>query len=77
MTYCEGKVSSRVLRVMWRVMCWAMELAYRNEEVRDLLLVLEPGLTILGSTPSNVTSGTVSDHSAEEDGIEPGERAPA
>lgn len=54
-----------------------MELAYRNEEVRNLFLVLEPGLAILSSTPSNVTSGTVSNHGAEEDGIEPREMAPS
>jgi len=46
-----------------------------NEQVGDLALVLEPGLTVLGATPLDITQSTVGDHAGEEERVEPREGA--
>lgn len=48
---------------------------YGNEKVRNLSFVLEPSVTVLSSAAVNITSCTVGDHAAEEDGVEPREGA--
>lgn len=49
---------------------------YRDEEVRYASLVFQPGLTILGAAPVDVTRGAVGNHAAEEYRIEPRKGAP-
>lgn len=49
---------------------------YGNEEVRNPSLILEPSLAVLIAAASNVASGTMGNHADEENGVEPGERAP-
>lgn len=46
----------------------------RDEEVRHLLLVLCPRLTVDLTTPCDVTQRAVNDHTSEEDRVEPRER---
>ena len=53
-----------------------VEPTYRNEQVRNPLLVLEPGVAVLAAAPSYVAKATVSDHAAEENWVKPRERAP-
>jgi hypothetical protein len=45
-----------------------------DKEVRHLLLVLCPRLTVDLTTPGDITKGAVNDHTSEEDGVEPGKR---
>ena len=52
------------------------ESAYGNEQVRNLPLILLPGLAVLESAALNVAPGSVGDHAAEKDGVEPREGAP-
>src|SRR6266566_2998685 len=52
-------------------------LTHRNEQVRHLLLVLLPRIAVLDAAPLYVTRCAVGNHGAEEDGVEPRERAPA
>lgn len=47
-----------------------------NEEVWHAAFVLQPSFTVLSAAALDITQGTVSDHEAEEDGVEPRERAP-
>lgn len=49
---------------------------YGNEEIRDLALVFEPGLAILGAAASDVSMRAVGNHTGEKDRVEPGEGAP-
>jgi hypothetical protein len=49
--------------------------AYRNEEVRNALLVLGPCLAILVPAALNIAQSTVGDHACEEQRVEPWERA--
>lgn len=49
---------------------------YWYEQVRDLLLILSPGLAVLSATPRDVSLGTVDDHDHEEDKVKPRKRAP-
>lgn len=49
---------------------------YRDEEVRDATLILEPSIAILSAAALNVTQSAVGNHEAEEDGVEPREGAP-
>lgn len=46
-----------------------------NKQVGHLLLILNPGLAVLGSAPLDVTQGAVADHTGKEERVEPGEWA--
>lgn len=48
---------------------------YGDEEIRDLLLILCPCLSILGTASLDISGSTMGDHGSEEDGIEPREGA--
>ena len=48
---------------------------YRNEQIRNLLLILLPGLAILGSAALDITHSAVGYHAGKEDWIEPWEWA--
>ena len=48
---------------------------YGNEKIRNPPLILLPGITVLLAAAGNVTPRAVSNHAAEEDGVEPGEGA--
>lgn len=52
-----------------------MRIAYGDEQIRNLSLVLHPGFAVLVPAALDVTQGTVGDHAREEDGVEPGEWA--
>lgn len=52
-----------------------MQRTYRDEQVRNLPLILCPRLTILLLALFNIAQRTVDDHTAEKDGVEPRERA--
>lgn len=53
-----------------------LALTYGDEQVRYPLLVLPPGITVLGTATVDVTRRTVGNHTAEEERVEPRERAP-
>lgn len=49
---------------------------YRDEEVGHSSLILQPALTVLLAAAGDVSSGAVRNHTAEEEGVKPGEGAP-
>ena len=51
------------------------KITYRNEKIRHPLLILLPSITVLLAAAGNVTPRAVSNHGAEENGVEPGEGA--
>ena len=52
-------------------------LTYGDEEVGNSLLILGPGRAVLPAAAGDVSRRSVGNHTAEEDGVEPGEGAPA
>lgn len=44
---------------------------HRNEQVRNLSFILQPGFPVLGTATLDITQGTVADHARKKDGIEP------
>jgi hypothetical protein len=67
MTYCEMLATSREKEGA----------TYRNEEIRHLLLVLLPSISVLASTTLDISHGTMNNHNHEEHRVKPWERAPA
>lgn len=51
------------------------QFTYRDKQVRNLSLVLPPGLAVLVPATLDITHRTVSDHAGEEQRIEPREGA--
>lgn len=54
-----------------------VDATYRDKQVRHLLFIPSPGVSILPATSCNVPPGTVYNHTHEENEVEPREWAPA